>query len=108
MVCVYLGTLNIRRAAAFWISCRGLTADAGKVSQQGVAVVQAGQDRCLDEELSGVGCEERTDSPDVVQEEPACPGHRCVHFPGLWGGEMSSDEEQRLHCPCLMERGWEP
>ena len=30
MVCVYLGTLNIRRAAAFWISCRGLMAGAGR------------------------------------------------------------------------------
>ena len=43
----------------------------------GVAVVQAGQDHRLDEELGCVGCEEWTDSPDVVQEEPACPGHPC-------------------------------
>ena len=27
VVCVYLGTLNIRHATAFWISCRGLIAD---------------------------------------------------------------------------------
>ena len=30
VMCVSLGTLNIRRAAAFWISCRGLMADAGR------------------------------------------------------------------------------
>ena len=30
VVCVYLGALKIRRAAAFWISCSGLMADAGR------------------------------------------------------------------------------
>ena len=30
VVCVYLGTLNIRHAAAFWMSCSGLMADAGR------------------------------------------------------------------------------
>ena len=45
VVYVYLGTLNIRRAAVFWISCRE------EASLQGVAVVQAVQDHCLDEEL---------------------------------------------------------
>ena len=30
VVCVYLGALNIRHAAAFWISCSGLMADAGR------------------------------------------------------------------------------
>ena len=30
VVCVYLGMLNIRRAAAFWISCSGLMADVGR------------------------------------------------------------------------------
>ena len=28
VMCVYLGALKIRRAAAFWISCSGLMADA--------------------------------------------------------------------------------
>ena len=44
---------------------------------QGVAVVQVGQDHCLDEELSRVGSEEWTNLPDVVQEEPVCPRHLC-------------------------------
>ena len=29
-ILVYLGALKIRRAAAFWISCSGLMADAGR------------------------------------------------------------------------------
>ena len=77
VVCVYLGIMNMRPAAAFWMSCSGLMAEAGRPDKKGVAVVQAGQDHCLDEELGWVGCEEWTDSPDLVQEEPACPGHRC-------------------------------
>ena len=47
-----------------------------EASYQGVAVVQAGQDHWLDEKLSRVGSEERTDSPNVIQEEPVCSGHR--------------------------------
>ena len=30
VVCVYLGVLKIRHEAAFWISCSGLMADAGR------------------------------------------------------------------------------
>ena len=47
-----------------------------EASQPRVTVVQAGQDHCFNTELSSVDNEEWTDSPDVVQKEPACPGHR--------------------------------
>ena len=30
VVCVYLGALKIRGAVAFWISCSGLMANAGR------------------------------------------------------------------------------
>ena len=45
-----------------------------KSSQEKVAVVLAGDDQRLDQELCP--CEERPDTADVVEDKPAESGHR--------------------------------
>ena len=44
-------------------------------SQEGLAVVQAGDDQCLNQELRCVFCEERADPADVVEGKSALLGH---------------------------------
>lgn len=73
-------------------SCRGWES-----SQEGVAVVQAGDDQRLDQELRCVFCEERPDPADIVEGRPAGSGHssdvggrRTVHRLGLRPGSLPS------------------
>ena len=61
--CSFLDTLQ-------WFSCRGWES-----SQEGVAVVQAEDDQCLDQELCCIFCEERPDPADVVDGKSAGSGH---------------------------------
>ena len=44
-------------------------------SQEGVAVVQAGDDQRLDQELHCIFCEERPDPADAVEGKSAGSGH---------------------------------
>ena len=44
-------------------------------SQEGVAVVQAGDDQSLDQELRCIFCEDRRDPADVVEGKSAGSGH---------------------------------
>ena len=60
--------LKTRSAAVFWIHCNGLVAES---SQEGVSVVQAENDQCLDQELHCILCEERPDAADVVEGKSA-------------------------------------
>ena len=55
----------------FWIHCNGLVAES---SQEGVSVVQAENDQCLDQELHCILCEERPDPADVVEGKSAGSG----------------------------------
>ena len=62
-----------------------LDSDAGRVldtlqwfshrGQEGVSVVQAGDDQSLDQELRCLLCEERSDPADVVEDKSAGSGH---------------------------------
>ena len=51
-------------------SCRGLES-----SQEQVAVEQAGDDQCMDQELCCIHCEERPDPADIVNGKSAGSGH---------------------------------
>ena len=106
-----LGTLNTRRAPPFWISCKGLIADARQASQQSVAVIHTRQDHCLNKEaeLSRLwGMDEfswmlyrknphaRVTRSDVLREgQPVVHHHSKVFCTVAWGG---------LWCP-LCEMG---
>ena len=46
-------------------------------SQERVAVVEAGDDECLDQELRCFPPEEGSDPADVVESKSAGSGHRC-------------------------------
>ena len=83
-----------------WTSCAGVTSGGRQTSRGSgsgrcvgsdelLDVVQAVQDHCLDKELGRLGCEEWTDSADVVQEEPACLGHRCDVLGEALGDEVT-------------------
>ena len=63
MCCSVLDTLQL-------FSLRGWES-----SQEGVAVVQVGDDQCLDQELRCVFCKERPDHVDLVEGKSAGSGH---------------------------------
>ena len=61
------------RAAVFWMRCKGEITES---SQERVALVEAGDDECLDQELRCFPREEGSDPVDVVKSKSAGSGHR--------------------------------
>jgi len=69
------GKLNTRHAAAFWMRCKGLIAEAGSPARR-FAVVKMSVDERLDQDLCCFTCEEGPDLADVVASNSTTLGHR--------------------------------
>jgi len=63
--------LNTRRAAVFWMRCKGLIVEAGSPARR--ELQEASDDERLDQDLCCFTCEEGPDLVDVVESNS---GHR--------------------------------
>ena len=75
------------------VRCSVLDTIGWESSQEGVAVNQAGDDQCLDQDLSCVFCEERPDPADVLEGRFAGSGHSS----DVGGAGQSEDYVQVPH-----------
>jgi len=77
----YMGEfqLNTRHAAAFWMRCKGLIAEAGS-SQERVAVVEASDDEGLDQDLCRFMCEKGLNPANVIESKSNARPQKCDDF----------------------------
>ena len=74
---------------------QGFDGVGGESSQQRVAVVQTGEDKCLDYNLCNFLCEVRLYYTDVVDHEPAGAGH-CF---AACGDQQAVKGHAKVLCP---------
>jgi len=68
------GKLNTRRAAAFWMRCKGLIVEAGSPARR--ELQETSDDERLDQDLRCFTCEEGPDLAVVVESNSTRSSHR--------------------------------